>query len=291
VSAIKDKNKELSKARKKRAVPSDVLAGVDAVGRLALAHSYSPHAGGAAVTALDVLPGAAVAGSAAAGAAALPSHVLSGAADGSALLLELPAGPASSAAAGGRVTARLKAGSSAGRVTSVALMSGAAAGVPEAVAACVTGSHDGVVRVWRSASGGATGDFAPAAVLRAHAGAVTGASLHPALPYVVSCARDGTWAFSDLNAGRVLYTAGGDDGTGACGSAFECGAVHPDGAIYAAGGADAVVRIFDLRDQVRVGGGWGASTPRLFSLCRPRNTLTFDLPLSIPPPLTPTLAA
>lgn len=43
-----------------------------------------------------------------------------------------------------------------------------------------------------------------ASIIRAHAGAVTGLSLHAIGDYLLSSSADGIWALSDLRRGQVL---------------------------------------------------------------------------------------
>ena len=257
VALIKDKNKEFSKARKKRSVPTDT-ATTEAVASLTLAHSYSHHTSSApGVLAMDALPlpsSALFAPPSSSASNGLPSHVLTGGADASALLLELPSSASdapATAAGAGRVTARLK--GHAKPVTSVAIVPGGHVGNSESVGAFVTGSADATVRIWGHKQGSA--EWSSTAVLRSHRDAVTSVSLHPSLPYVATTSRDGTWAFADVTAGRSLYTHDVVDEAVAAGSSgdlrgFTCGSIHPDGAIYGVGCADRAVRVFDLREQV-----------------------------------------
>lgn len=249
VSAIKDATKELSRARKKRAIPAETPA-PEELARLGLAHAFSHHSSGSpGVASLDVLPSASQALLGSAGPAApsgLPSLALSGGADGTALLLELPSA-ADASVSSGRVIGRLKGHGK--RVTAAALVPGAGG----AAAACVTGGADGSVRVWTPGTGGSD-SWSPAGVVAAPFGGarepVLSLSMHPTLPLACASSASG-WALLDVSPGapRGLYASGPVAPSG--GGAFTVGLVHPDGAIYALGASDGSVRVFDLRSQVR----------------------------------------
>ncbi|PAA68916.1 hypothetical protein BOX15_Mlig023330g1 [Macrostomum lignano] len=102
-----------------------------------------------------------------------------------------------------------------------------------------TGGQDSLVLVW---------DPRTAAVrtqLRAHEDAVTALSVHPTGDFLLSGSRDGTWAFADIRAGRLLVRVADPAGQ----QPLTCAQLHPDGMIAATGTQDAQVKMWDLREQ------------------------------------------
>uniref|UniRef100_A0A914VWA8 Pre-mRNA-processing factor 19 n=1 Tax=Plectus sambesii TaxID=2011161 RepID=A0A914VWA8_9BILA len=109
-------------------------------------------------------------------------------------------------------------------------------------AICLTGSVDNTVRVW------SVEEQAARHVIKAHDGAVTGISLHATGDYVLSVSADTQWAFTDLRTGRVLCKVKDDKSP----QPITCAQFHPDGLIFGAGSDDAMVKIWDLKEQSNV---------------------------------------
>ena len=172
LAAMNDKYKELTKARRKRAVPPGTAApeAVSALTSTAPA-SFAPHspsvAGGIVALAASSLPAHAGGG-----------VVLTGGADRTALLFST---------AQGRVLARLEGHSK--RVSAVA--------VHPTHPLLLTGSGDATVKLW-AAAGAAGSEWSLAATLRAHRGEVVAVSPHPLHPFAASVGRDGTLGVHDL---------------------------------------------------------------------------------------------
>lgn len=66
--------------------------------------------------------------------------------------------------------------------------------------------------------------------------------MHPVARFVVALSSAATWAMLDVAAGRVAFS-GRDPSL----PAYTCGAMHPDGNFFAAGGTEGGVRLFDTR--------------------------------------------
>ena len=264
LAAAKDKHKELSKQRKAKgkAPPPAGCATLDQVRSAAAAPaaaplSFSPHAPSAAPGVTCFEPMAERDAGAAAGGGASSDVAISGGMDGSALVLDI---------ARGAVLARL-AGGHAKRVSGVA--------AHPSRDAFVTASHDGTVKVWSSSSASASSaasssssssaasassalslssSYGVAATLKPHGAGqseVVGLALHPLGDFAVSGGRDGTWAFSDIGAGRVLSACsmapGSSAGAGAPPARMESLRLHPDGLLAMLGASDGSVRVIDLR--------------------------------------------
>lgn len=106
----------------------------------------------------------------------------------------------------------------------------------------ISSSLDATIRVWTTA-----GDKC-LHVIRAHEGPVSAISLHATGDYVLSASADEKWAFSDIRTGRTLCrVADPSSAQGMTSAQF-----HPDGLIFGIGTADAMVKIWDLKEQSNV---------------------------------------
>lgn len=112
----------------------------------------------------------------------------------------------------------------------------------------VTASPDTTVRVWHVPTAQTV------QVIRAHEGPVTGLSLHATGDYLLSTSTDQHWAFSDLRTGRVLARV-------ADSCPLTAAQFHPDGLILGTGTADALVKIWDLKERTNVANFPGHSGP------------------------------
>ncbi|TPX56557.1 hypothetical protein PhCBS80983_g04467 [Powellomyces hirtus] len=82
---------------------------------------------------------------------------------------------------------------------------------------------------------------------KSHTAAVASLSMHPTGDYFISAGDDATWALNDINTGETVSRVELPGGAG-----YTAGHIHPDGLIYGAGGADSVVRLWDVRSQSNV---------------------------------------
>lgn len=218
--------------RKKRVIPADT-ASKDALATLQLASTVQPH--GTKSPGIVALAPCLTAGHA--------NLIATAGADRIALIFDVNEG---------RVVGRLG-GAHAKRVNDIAWSP--SAGAAGGVELLFTASADGLVRAWApdakgsgsvfARTGTAAADFSVAASIRAHGGRdALSVSLHPLGTHGVSAGADGSWAFWDVVAERVLATV--PLGSGAAPTAIR---VHPDGMLVALTAADGAVRIFDLRSQ------------------------------------------
>lgn len=214
VARIQDKHKDLSRARKKRAVDADIIS-AEALRGLNLRSTFTPHAASApGITTLAVCP-----------AAAQSHRVVTGGADRSILVFDTAAS---------RVAARIPSAHGK-RVTSTLWHAGGSD-------ALLSAGADGVLKLWRSADGET---YTAATSLHAHAASIVTALQHPVADFVITVAADAAWALNDVAAGRVVAVAS----SAADVPAFHAGAMHPDGLLLATGGSDGRVRLYDIREQ------------------------------------------
>lgn len=117
----------------------------------------------------------------------------------------------------------------------------------------LSASADKTAKVWADGKAVAT---------VSHAGEVHAVAPHPSHDYFVTASADQTWGFHDVATGVTRASV-------AAPSALSFARFHPDGVILGTGGADSVVRIWDIKSQQNVhefkGHGGGAVTSLAFS--------------------------
>ncbi|KAF8822543.1 WD domain, G-beta repeat domain containing protein [Cardiosporidium cionae] len=67
----------------------------------------------------------------------------------------------------------------------------------------LSGSDDKTVRIWK---GDEEAQFKCAHIIRKHRGEVKSLAIHPLSDYFVSCGKDKSWIFSDINSGKCLQS-------------------------------------------------------------------------------------
>lgn len=103
----------------------------------------------------------------------------------------------------------------------------------------VSGGADGTVRSWHR---GADGGNWVQQFSHSLPDTIVAVCVHPVARFVVALSSAATWAMLDVAAGRVAFS-GRDPSL----PAYTCGAMHPDGNFFAAGGTEGGVRLFDTR--------------------------------------------
>lgn len=108
---------------------------------------------------------------------------------------------------------------------------------------CFSASPDCTIRVWSMKA-----ERPQLHIMRPHEAAITGISLHATGDYLLSVSEDEKWAFSDVRSGRILCRVSDP----ASAQAMTCAQFHPDGLIFGTGTADAMVKIWDLKERTNV---------------------------------------
>ncbi|CAN0152304.1 unnamed protein product [Hapterophycus canaliculatus] len=112
----------------------------------------------------------------------------------------------------------------------------------------LTSSVDRTARVWQAEEEG--GGYKVAHVLDDHDGEVVGATVHATGDFVATASKDKSWAFYDINRGRLLRHVKNEEYA----EGYNCVRFHPDGLILGTGTGDALVRIWDMKQAVRFSG-------------------------------------
>mmetsp|Transcript_50548 Transcript_50548/g.114819 ORF Transcript_50548/g.114819 Transcript_50548/m.114819 type:complete len:510 (-) Transcript_50548:47-1576(-) len=177
LSAMAAKGKELSKGRKKRAIPA-TLASAQDVKTYTEKSSASPHSSKSpALLCVDLHP-------------SNPLVTLTGGADKTAVLFDHAKGQVAGTLAGHDK-----------KVTCAKFLGDGSA---------VTGSADKTVKIWSSGGGGWGAEAS--ATIGGLAGEVTGLSVHPTGDYLVTAGKDGTWALCSIAYHAVLHKESGSSG-------------------------------------------------------------------------------
>merc|ERR1712051_336512 len=108
----------------------------------------------------------------------------------------------------------------------------------------ITASFDSTIRIWNVPTSQTI------QLLRVHDGPVTGLSLHATGDYILSTSTDQHWAFSDIRTGQLIAKVTDSDGGNR--PALTCCHSHPDGLIFGTGTSDAMIKIWDLKEQKNV---------------------------------------
>ncbi|KAK9838127.1 hypothetical protein WJX81_002866 [Elliptochloris bilobata] len=203
----------LSKGRKKRAMSATLATAEEITGFGTLGCHPLHKTSKGGILAIDTSPGG-------------DDLVATAGADGSVVLFDRAAG---------RVRSQLAA--HAKRVTGVQFL-----GSDGALVSC---SADRTVKLW---SADAEGAFTAAAVFQDHSDEVTAVTVHATGDYIVTASLDRTWAFYDLQA-QICLTQVSDP---AVEGGLTSAEFHPDGLILGTGTADALVRIWEVRQQKNV---------------------------------------
>ncbi|KAJ3181573.1 hypothetical protein HDU85_003515 [Gaertneriomyces sp. JEL0708] len=82
-----------------------------------------------------------------------------------------------------------------------------------------------------------------------HTAEITALALHATGDYVVSASTDKTWGLHDINNGSTIFSVKHESVT----SGYTAASLHPDGLILGTGGADSVVRLWDVKSRDNVG--------------------------------------
>ena len=210
-------SKELMSRRKKREISPSVASPED-IQKFAVKGSYAVHdkrKGGGGILAM-------------AGYAKGGDVVLTGGADGVAHVVD---------GATGECIATLKEGGHSKKITSVASVGG--------TGRCLTASSaDGTVRLWDVQSSSCSSTIKDAGVLSV--------DVHPSggfSNYFYSMSPN-AWAMFDIQRGDCLVRVANPD---AATTPYTAGALHPDGLVYATGGQNGIITVWESRSQSLAG--------------------------------------
>jgi pre-mRNA-processing factor 19 len=95
-------------------------------------------------------------------------------------------------------------------------------------------SADNTAKIWNMKEDGSMH------TLSNHTDDVCSITVHVSGDYVVTASADKTWAFHDIQSGKLLSTSHSTAG-------FHVARFHPDGALLGSGNSDGVVRIWDVK--------------------------------------------
>lgn len=95
-------------------------------------------------------------------------------------------------------------------------------------------SADKTAKIWNIKESSATH------TLTNHHDDVCSITVHATGDYVATASADKSWAFHDIDSGKLLYAS-------QCPAAFNVARFHPDGALFGSGNSDGVVRIWDVK--------------------------------------------
>lgn len=124
-------------------------------------------------------------------------------------------------------------------------------------------STDNVIRCWNPSTQNDFSSWDMVGELPQHGAQVTSFCLNPCRRFAASTSLDSTWRFYDIHAGQILASLTNPNNT-----SFTCGQFHPDGALFGAGTADSTVQIWSVKDQSKAAdfdGHTGAITSLSFS--------------------------
>lgn len=232
VQAMTALSKELSKWRKKRAIPEELATPEDIAAYTLQANQPLHKTTDAGIASVDLMPGRV-------------SVVATGGMDSQVVLFDRDTGKIGKTLPGhGK------------RVNTVQF-------APKHPHVLLSASADKTVKLWTApagagdASGVDVSKFALTSTFKDHTGDVTALTVHPTSTYFVTASADKSWNFYDIETSLCLTSV--TDSTVDTG--YTCAAIHPDGLILGTGTADSRVRIWDVKSQTSVANFDGHKSP------------------------------